>query len=196
MGADLVRAEVAASKFRGMVWLTDLEEIRQLKARYCRFLDAKDWAAWRTVFADDFSSDTTESGGQVIVGADQFVQVIRDRLGRRSQSTVHQVHSPEISLTSATTATGVWAMQDVVRLAPGLNLLGYGHYHETYEKVDGSWVIRTSRLTRLREDLFNPLFSFRVPPWLRDAGGSLAQKHRHDYVPSTSTLRTRRKTAS
>ena len=50
---------------------------------------------------------------------------------------MHQVHAPEITLTSDTTATGVWALEDVVRLAPGVNLNGRGHYHETYEKVDG-----------------------------------------------------------
>jgi hypothetical protein len=86
------------------------------------------------------------------------------------------VHAPEIELTSATTATGVWALQDVVRLAPGLNLQGYGHYHETYEKIDGRWYIKTSKLTRLREDIFNPVFSFRVPERLRDAGAALARK--------------------
>ena len=27
----------------------DIEEIKQLKARYCRLLDTKDWASWRSV---------------------------------------------------------------------------------------------------------------------------------------------------
>ena len=76
----------------------------------------------------------------------------------------------------ATTATGVWALEDVVRLAPGVNLNGRGHYHETYEKVDGEWLIKTSTLTRLREDVFNPLFSVRISPRLRDAGAALARR--------------------
>ena len=46
-------------------------------------------------------------------------------------------------------------LEDVVRLAPGVNLRGYGHYHETYRKVDGRWLIESSTLTRLREDVFN-----------------------------------------
>jgi hypothetical protein len=29
---------------------------------------------------------------------------------------------------------------------------GYGHYHETYEKVDGHWRIKSSTLTRLHTD--------------------------------------------
>ena len=38
-----------------------------------------------------------------------------------------------------------------------MNLRGYGHYRETYEKVDGQWRITSSKLTRLREDVFNGL---------------------------------------
>jgi hypothetical protein len=30
---------------------------------------------------------------------------------------------------------------------------GFGHYHETYEKIDGAWVIKTTTLTRLRVEV-------------------------------------------
>ena len=33
--------------------MDDFEAIRQLKARYCRFLDTKDYEAWKRLFADD-----------------------------------------------------------------------------------------------------------------------------------------------
>jgi len=156
--------------------MLEIESIKQLKARYCRHLDTKDWSAWRAIFADDFVSDTSEAGGQIIVGADEFVAYIRKTLGKPTQPTVHQVHAPEIELISATTARGVWALEDVVRLAPGLNLKGYGHYHETYEKIDGKWYIKTSKLTRLREDIFNPLFTLRVSERLRNIGARVAQR--------------------
>ena len=149
----------------------DVEAIKQLKARYCRLLDTQDWVAWRRLFADYFVSDTSQAGGKSISGADEFVAFLQRTLGKPSQPTVHQVHAPEIELTSASTATGIWALNDVVRLAPGLNLQGYGHYHETYEKTDGQWRIKTSTLTRLREDVFNGVVSVRIPPRLRDAAG-------------------------
>jgi hypothetical protein len=139
----------------GVESLLEIEAIRKLKARYCRYLDTKDWTAWRGIFADDFLSDTAESGGKVIEGADEFVAFTRKSL--RNQATVHQVHAPEIELTSETTARGVWALEDVVRFGPGVNLRGYGHYHETYEKIDGQWRIKSSKLTRLRVDVFNGL---------------------------------------
>lgn len=149
----------------------DVEAIKQLKAQYCRLLDTKDWVAWRDLFVDDFISDTSQAGGKIISGADEFVAFLARTLGKPSQPTVHQVHAPEIELTSPSTATGVWALNDIVRLAPGLNLQGYGHYHETYEKADGQWRIKTSTLTRLREDVFNPVFSVRISACLRDAAG-------------------------
>jgi SnoaL-like protein len=154
--------------------LMEIEAIKQLKARYCRYLDTKDWAAWRAIFADDFSSDTSQAGGKVIRGADDFVAFTRKAVG--SRATAHQVHAPEIELTSATTARGIWALEDVVRLAPGLNLRGYGHYHETYEKRDGQWCIASSTLTRLREDIFNVLVSVYVSDRVKKAIGSIVRR--------------------
>ena len=145
--------------------LLEIEAIKQLKARYCRHLDTKDWTSWRQLFTDDFVSDTSESGGKVIEGADDFVAFTRKSL--RSQATVHQVHAPEIELISPTTARGVWALEDVVRLGPGVNLRGYGHYTETYERVGGDWLIATSKLTRLREDVFNGLVAVYISPRIR-----------------------------
>ena len=152
--------------------LVEIEAIKQLKARYCRLLDSKDWDAWRKLFSDDFLSDTSQAGGKIIRGADEFVAFTRK--GVRSQATVHQVHAPEIELTSATTARGVWALEDVVRFGPGVNLRGYGHYAETYEKVDEQWLITSSTLTRLREDVFNGLVAVYISPRLRRLIGKVA----------------------
>ncbi|BBZ69867.1 nuclear transport factor 2 family protein [Mycobacterium paraseoulense] len=154
--------------------LLAIESIKQLKARYCRHLDAKDWAAWRTIFTDDFVSDTAEAGGKVIDGADEFVTFTRRALGRPGQATAHQVHAPEITLTSPTTARGVWALQDVVRFGPGVTLVGYGHYHETYQNIAGQWFIKSSKLTRLREDIVTPVFSLYVSDRIRRTIGRVA----------------------
>ncbi|GAC1396491.1 MAG: nuclear transport factor 2 family protein [Mycobacterium sp.] len=154
--------------------LLEIEAIRQLKARYCRYLDTKDWQAWRGIFSHDFLSDTSPAGGKVIRGADDFVAFTHQSLGDRA--TAHQVCNPEIELTSATTAKGIWALEDVVRLAPGVNLRGYGHYHETYEKVDGRWLITSSTLSRLREDVFNAFVSVYVSDRVRNAVGKVGRR--------------------
>jgi uncharacterized protein (TIGR02246 family) len=131
-----------------------LEAIKQLKARYFRTMDTKDWEGMREVFADDAVVDTTSSGGGVVSGADEFMAFLRAAL--QDVVTVHHGHMPEIELTSATTAKGIWAMQDLLKWPNGSELHGYGHYHETYERIDGGWRIKTLKLTRLRADFTAP----------------------------------------
>lgn len=133
---------------------SDIEEIRRLKARYFRTMDTKEWDEMREVFTDDVTIDTTESGGDVITGADAFISFVSDALG--DAVTIHHGHMPEIDITSDTTASGVWALNDIIIWPNGMRLDGYGHYHETYEKSDGRWRIKSSRLTRLHLDLVAP----------------------------------------
>ena len=130
--------------------MSDLEAIEQLKARYCRTMDTKDWVAMRTVFTDDVTVDSSDSGGNVITGADEFLAFLRRVIGEAI--TVHHCHTPEIELTSETTASGIWAMEDMLRWPDGSELHGYGHYHETYEKRDDVWRIASTKLSRLRMD--------------------------------------------
>ena len=54
--------------------LPEIEAIKQLKARYCRFLDTKDWAAWRGIFADDFLSDTSQAGAPAPAGSRRWAR--------------------------------------------------------------------------------------------------------------------------
>lgn len=132
----------------------DLDAIQQLKARYFRLMDTKDWAGFRQVFTDDVVIDTSESDGDVMTGADAFVAFLEQVLG--DAVTVHQGHMPEIELTSDATATGTWAMQDLITWPDGMQLVGFGHYHDTYVKGPDGWRIATSKLTRLRRDLTVP----------------------------------------
>jgi uncharacterized protein (TIGR02246 family) len=129
----------------------DIEAIKQLKARYFRTMDTKDWAGMRQVFTDDVVMDTTESGGGVVTGGDAFIAFLSQTLA--GAVTVHHGHMPEIELTSPTTASGIWALHDSITWPDGTRLQGDGHYHETYQLVDGAWRIKTSTLTRLRMDL-------------------------------------------
>jgi uncharacterized protein (TIGR02246 family) len=128
----------------------DVEAIKQLKARYFRTMDTKDWEGMRQVFTDDVVMDTTESGGGVVTGADAFLEFLRQTLA--DAITVHHGHMPEIELTSPTTASGIWALHDVIVWPDGTRLDGDGHYHETYEREGGAWRISSSTLTRLRMD--------------------------------------------
>ena len=134
--------------------MDDIEAIKQLKARYFRFLDTKDWEGFRSVFAPDATIDTSADDGSIHHGRDEFLAFLTPIL--TDVVTVHHGHAPEITLTSDTTATGIWAMEDVLEFGEGhpvSTVHGWGHYHETYVKLDGEWKIQSTRLTRLRLDV-------------------------------------------
>jgi len=138
----------------------DIEAIKQTKARYFRYIDTKRWDDFAQVFADNATMDMSEElerfGGDGSSGMLHGKESIRDFVKAviDAAETVHHGHMPEINLTSATSAEGIWAMHDVVDFgedAPFRGLRGYGHYHETYTKgADGVWRIQTCKLTRLR----------------------------------------------
>jgi uncharacterized protein (TIGR02246 family) len=134
--------------------MDDMEAIRQLKARYFRTMDTKDWNGMRQVFTDDVVMDTSSSGGGVISGADEFMAFLTKTL--QDVITVHHGHMPEIEITSATTATGIWAMQDLLVWPNGTRMFAFGHYHETYRKAGGVWRIASSKLTRLHTEFTTP----------------------------------------
>lgn len=134
--------------------LSDRDAICELKARYCRFLDTKQWDAWTQLFTPDFVLDTSEAGGPPpITGREPAVVLVRQNI--ETARTAHQVHTPEIEIVDDT-ASGIWAMQDRVVFDNGTSLTGYGHYTETYVKRDGEWKIATSKLTRLQLDFIMP----------------------------------------
>jgi hypothetical protein len=130
--------------------MNDHEALRALKARYFRLMDTKDWSGFRALFCDDVVIDLSESGGEVVTGADDFLTFLTARIG--DALTIHHGHSPEIDVLSETTAQGIWALEDRLIWPDGTRVHGFGHYHETYAKIDGEWRIRTQRLTRLHTD--------------------------------------------
>jgi uncharacterized protein (TIGR02246 family) len=134
--------------------MDDIEAIKRLKARYFRLLDTKDWAAFRDLFTPDCTVDVSGDGGGVFEGIDAFMAMLEPTLA--GVVSVHQGHMPEIELTSDTSARGIWAMEDVLQFPPDgpvSTLHGWGHYYETYVKLDGDWRIQRTKLVRLRLDL-------------------------------------------
>lgn len=134
--------------------LHDIETIKQLKARYFRTLDTKDWDGWAQVFAKDAVMEVPEAD-VVQHGRDDIVSFVSAALA--TATTVHQGHMPEINITGPDTARGIWAMFDYVEWPPSdsgdrSGLTGFGHYIEEYVREDGEWRIARTRIDRLRVD--------------------------------------------
>ena len=121
-----------------------IEDIKQLQARRVRSLDTEDWELDRACHAPDMEH---ELDGVKVAGLD----AVMTRVSREVEGAVsiHHVHSPENEVTSATTATGIWALEDHL-IWPSKWQHGYGHYFDTYKKLNGTWVFTSRTITRLR----------------------------------------------
>jgi uncharacterized protein (TIGR02246 family) len=134
--------------------LLDIEAIKQLKARYFRTLDTKDWDGFGLVFTPDAVMEIPEADATVH-GRDEIVAGVSTSLV--GTQTVHHGHMPEIELTGPDSARGTWAMADYVEWPPSdtgdrVGLRGYGHYVEEYARTADGWQIAHLRLERLRID--------------------------------------------
>ena len=89
------------------------EQIRQQKARYCRYLDTKQFDEWEALFKPDahiafYNPDASVLGEYNNIA--ELAPLARKVFGARQ--TAHQLHNSEIEFTSETTATAIWSMAD------------------------------------------------------------------------------------
>jgi hypothetical protein len=134
--------------------LVDHRAILELKARFVRTVDAKDWAGYRAVFADEGTFDF--GGGFVVQGGDAFVAAVSGQLV--GAVSVHRAFLPEVTVESATEAKGTWAVNDYIDFGPApatgerRGFQGFGYEHETYRKIGGAWKIAAWYLHYIRLD--------------------------------------------
>lgn len=138
--------------------LVAFEVIRQLKAKYCRFVDTKQWELLQALFTPDAC---LEGFGSVPDGSSpaEFVDGVSKRL--QTATTIHHVQAPEIALLGPDTARGIWSMMDYVQFAADQPVSdqaadrgwrGWGYYEEEYARDAGEWRITYMRLVRQRMD--------------------------------------------
>lgn len=146
--------------------LVAIEDIRQLKARYFRLMDLRDWAAMGEVFCSEARFDCRQgfvvtaldgavSGfeGPVVQGREAIMAWIADAFS--AQTSCHHGHTHEVTVLNESEAEGIVAMEDYLFTADRKvrTYHGAGHYHESYRVEDGAWRIAEIRLTRLFSNL-------------------------------------------
>ena len=132
--------------------LVELEAIKRLKYRYARNLDLKDWDEVRACFTKDATA--AYSGGKYSYDSpDGIIEFLSTSLPK-DMVTRHHVHQPEIDLTSVTTATGTWALDDIViNTSHHFEVRGAAFYRDEYVKLDGEWKISHTGYKRIYEEL-------------------------------------------
>jgi hypothetical protein len=132
--------------------LEAIEAIRQLKYRYFRLLDTKRFVELGQLLTDD-ATTSYQDGELSFEGRDAVVAFLEQSLGSGDIVTMHNGHHPEIELTSATTATGVWYLEDrVVVRAMDFEIVGTLLYDDRYAKVEGEWKIKHTGYKRIFEE--------------------------------------------
>jgi hypothetical protein len=133
------------------------EQVRASKARYCRYVDTKQWEAFSSLFVAAPDILIYDTADQLIVSFDSreaFVAACRGYL--EGAQSIHQVHNEEFTQVSGTEIGAIWSMQDCV-IFPAADAAadprparhhGYGHYHETWVLEDGAWRIARMELRR------------------------------------------------
>jgi SnoaL-like domain len=142
------------------------DEITQLKARYFRGVDSNDGELVRSILSEDCVLDYMGCCTDPMTKTD-FIPamnvVLRGRASWKSDGmaslgivSVHQGHNFELEFGSDTTAKGIWSMTDRLYFPPGgafSVMIGYGHYLETYEKLEQGWKLKTTRIKRIRVEV-------------------------------------------
>lgn len=149
--------------------------IRKTKATYWYAIDTKNWPLLATVFNEnsliDFRGERDLKPGEivnrlipatealaagdpaVVKGGEAFAQFATTVVV--NWTTVHHGGEPIIDIIDSTHAKAIFPVFDYVDTGTGTKFKGWGHYHETYLKIDGRWTIDSLFLTRLRLDTDN-----------------------------------------
>ncbi|MEI5676447.1 MULTISPECIES: nuclear transport factor 2 family protein [unclassified Nocardioides] len=117
--------------------MDDITAIAQLKYRYLRALDTKQWDDFEACFHPDATGDYN---GLVFDDRGALVAYMRENLGE-GMLTLHQAHHPEITV-EGDTATGRWYLQDkVIVEAFKFMLEGAAFYEDRYVRTPEGWRI-------------------------------------------------------
>lgn len=136
-----------------MLDLEAIELIKQLKARYFRFLDTGNQEGLESVFTEDATAHFIGGHYDIDVqGRDKLLKFYAYSFTEEKFG-MHNGHHPEISV-DGDNATGLWYLQDIfINLEENTTVMGSAIYEDTYVKVDGEWKIKTTNYERLWEEI-------------------------------------------
>jgi len=136
-----------------MTNLEEIEAIRQLKYRYFRALDTKQWDELGRTLTDDATTSYDE-GRYAYSGREEILGFLRGALGSPRIISMHHGHHPEIELIGPTTARGTWYLEDQVIFRDANTVLrGAAFYTDEYVKIGGEWKISSTGYRRTFEQV-------------------------------------------
>lgn len=153
--------------------LVEIESIKRLKYRYLRCLDQKLWDDIAGCFVEDATA-SYGGGAYELTGREEILEFLTTSMGATTMVTSHRCGQPEIDLLDADTATGTWALQDVVILTDAeVEIRGAAFYTDRYVRTDGAWRIAHTGYLRTYEELLprNSIAGLKLTAHFWDTGG-------------------------
>jgi hypothetical protein len=138
----------------GLERLLAIEDIKLLRAKYCRSIDSHTFDRLHDVLTEDFVLDMSPTGKvlrsevPVIAGRDTVIGMMHKAFAPL-KLLLHIVTIPEIEFQDAAHATGVWRQETLIKEnrpdLPGLGL-AYATVFDTYRKEPEGWRIASVRV--------------------------------------------------
>jgi hypothetical protein len=138
----------------GLERLLAIEDIKTLRAKYCRSIDSHNFDRLREVLTEDFLLDMSPTGKvlgsevQPIEGRETVIGMMHKAFAPMKML-LHIVTIPEIEFQDEARATGVWRQETFIKETrpelPGLGL-AYATVFDTYRKEAEGWRIASVRV--------------------------------------------------
>jgi len=134
--------------------IKDVEAIKRLKYRYIRSMTLSLWDELESLLTEDVSTSYSD-GKYSFEGRDALMQFLRAAHDVEESPAVAawQVTMPEITLTSDSTANGIWGMSHYfINKEAQTALLMFVYYDDAYVKIDGEWKFKKTGYKRVIEE--------------------------------------------
>ena len=100
--------------------LEELEAIKRVKYKYLRCIDTKSFDELAECFTEDAEA-AYDKGRYSATGREAVLEFLVGALKREDVASMHNVHCPELEITSSATAKGTWYLHDYV-VNPGADV--------------------------------------------------------------------------
>ena len=135
--------------------LIALEDIRSVRAKYCRYIDTHEWHRLKDIMTADAVLDLSHTG--TVLGVEirpiKGVHAIAESLAQncdKLRKLLHIVTTPIIEFENDNVATGIWRQETFIKETrpdlPGTGI-AYCSAHDTYQRTDDGWRIASVRIT-------------------------------------------------
>jgi hypothetical protein len=122
-----------------MLDLEAIELIKQLKARYFRFLDTRNLEGLKTVFTHDATASFVGGDYDFQLDGWEQLEAFYKKSFTGQNFGMHNGHHPEICV-DGDAATGTWYLQDIfVSLEHDITIMGSALYEDDYRCEGGEW---------------------------------------------------------